>query len=90
MPVTPKRKLDRRRRPAIAPTVVERLDQMQDLLVEMRGALDFQLRAIKKLQLEIDLLNESKRRRSAREFYAQQPPTGDGDVAHEPSRRDGT
>ena len=89
MPVTPKRKLDRRRRPAIAPTVVERLDQMQDLLVEMRGALDFQLRAIKKLQLEIDLLNESKRRRSAREFYAGQPPAGDGDGAHEPSRGDG-
>ena len=88
MPVTPKRKLDRRRRPAI-PTVVERLDQMQDLLVEMRGALDFQLRAIKKLQLEIDLLNESKRRRSAREFYAGQPPAGDGDGAHEPSRGDG-
>ena len=87
MPVTPKRKLDRRRRPAIAPTVVERLNQMQDLLVEMRGALDFQLRAIKKLQLEIDLLNESKRRRSAREFYAAQPPASD--VAHEPSRRDG-
>jgi DNA repair exonuclease SbcCD ATPase subunit len=87
MPATQKRKLERRRRPATTQTIVERLDQMQDLLVEMRGALDFQLRVIKKLQLEIDLLNESKRRRSARELYAAQPPASD--VAHEPSRRDG-
>jgi hypothetical protein len=81
MPATRKRKLDRRRPPATTQTVVERLDQMQDLMVEMRGALDFQLRAIKKLQFEIDLLNESKRRRSAREFYSEHPPAGDGDVA---------
>jgi hypothetical protein len=87
MPATRKRKLDRQRPPPTTQTVVERLDQMQDLLVEMRGALDFQLRVIKKLQLELDLLNESKRRRSARDFYAGQPPAGD--VVHEPSRRDG-
>ena len=83
MPVTQKRKRDRRRAPATIQRVVEHLYQMQDLLVEMRGALDFQLRAIKKLQLEVDLLNESKRRRSTREFYAGEPPSGD--VAHEPS-----
>ena len=82
MPATQKRKLERRRPPATTQTVVERLDQMQDLLVEMRGTLDFQIRLMKKLQLQIDLLNESKRRRSAREFYAAQPPASD--VAHEP------
>jgi len=38
---------------------------------------------MKKLQLQIDLLNESKRRRSARELYAGRPPAAD--VAHEPS-----
>ncbi len=80
MPVTQKRKRDRRGAPATIQKVVEHLDQMQDLLVEMRGALDFQLRAIKKLQLEVDRLNESKRRRSTREFYAGEPPSGD--VAH--------
>jgi hypothetical protein len=83
VPAARKRKLNRRRPAATTQTVVERLDQMQDLLVELRGAFDFQLRVIKKLQLEIDLLNESKRRRSAREFYAAQPPASD--VAHEPS-----
>jgi hypothetical protein len=83
MPVTRKRKLDRRRPPATIQTVVDRLDQMQDLLVEMRGALDFQLRVIKKLQLEIGLLNENKRRQSTREFRARQPPPSD--VAHAPS-----
>jgi hypothetical protein len=83
MAVTQKRKRARRRSPAAIQTVVERLDQMQDLLVEMRGTLDFQIRLMKKLQLQIDLLNESKRRRSAREFYSGQPLAGD--VAHEPS-----
>jgi hypothetical protein len=83
MAVTQKRKLARRRPPAAMQTVVERLDQMRDLLVEMRGTLDFQLRLMKKLQLQIDLLNENKHRRSGREFYAGQPPTAD--VAHEPS-----
>jgi hypothetical protein len=83
MPVTQKRKLGRRRPPATIQAVVDRLDQMQDLLVEMRGALDFQLRVIKKLQLEIGLLNENKRRQSTREFHAGQPPPKD--VAHEPS-----
>ena len=82
MPVTQKRKRVRRGAPATIQNVVARLDQMQDLLVELRGALDFQLRAIKKLQSEVDLLNESKRP-STREFYAGEPPSGD--VAHEPS-----
>jgi len=83
MPATRKRKLDRQRPPATTQTVVERLDQMQDLLVEMRGALDFQLRAIKKLQLEVDLLNGSTRRQSTRESRAEQPPAGDV-VARDP------
>jgi len=77
MPVAQKRKLNRRRPPVTMQTVVGRLDQMQDLLVEMRGALDFQLRAIKKLQLEVDLLNESARRQSTRESRTEQPPAGD-------------
>jgi hypothetical protein len=84
MTVMPKRKRARRGAPATIQSVVARLDQMQDLLVELRGALDFQLRAIKKLQSEVDLLNESKRRPSRREFYAGEPPSGD--VAHEPSQ----
>ena len=83
MPVRQKRKRDRRRPPATIQNVVARLDQLQDLLVEMRGALDFQLRAIKKLQLEVDLLNESKHRPSTREFYAGEPPSRD--VTYQPS-----
>jgi len=83
MAATRKRKRGNRHPATTIQTVALRLDEIQDLMVEMRGALDFQLRAIKKLQLQVDQLKESRRRRSAREFYAGEPPAVD--VAHEPS-----
>jgi hypothetical protein len=84
MPITQKRKPARRVRYATAITV-QRLDQMQDLLVEIRHTLDIQLRLIHKLRQDVDILNENKRRRTGRELYARPAH----DVVHEPSTTPG-
>ena len=46
--------------PPDAATVAERLDRIEDLLVEMRGVLDFHLKRIGKLQTQLDLLSAKK------------------------------
>ena len=50
--------------PALRRTLVQRMDQMQDLLIEMRCALDFQLRLSKKLRRDVDILIEKGGRRT--------------------------
>jgi hypothetical protein len=41
--------------------VATRLNRIEDLLIEMRGALDFQLKRITALQRQIDILIEENR-----------------------------
>jgi hypothetical protein len=84
MPITHKRKPARRVRSTTAITV-QRLDEMQDLLVEIRHTLDIQLRLIHKLRQDVDILNENKRRRPGRELYARAAD----DVVHQPSKTPG-
>jgi hypothetical protein len=79
MPITQKRRPARR--PSATAITVQRLDQMQDLLVEIRHTLDIQLRLIHKLRQDVDILNENKRSRPGRELYAR--PADDG--VREPS-----
>ncbi len=46
--------------------VVTRLNRIEDLLIEMRGALDFHLKRIDALQGHVDILIEASVRRTAR------------------------
>jgi hypothetical protein len=56
----PTKKMVQAKLPPVATTVAERLDRIEDLLVEMRGVLDFHLKRIGKLQTQIDLLAAKK------------------------------
>ena len=56
-----KKKLSVKRSPVVARViwpVATRLKRMEDLLVEMRGVLDFHLKRITALQTQVDLLIE--------------------------------
>jgi hypothetical protein len=61
----PKKKLSVRLPPVVATTVIRpvanRLDRIEDLLIEMRGALDFHLKRIAALQKQVDILIENDR-----------------------------
>jgi len=60
-----KKKLSVKRSPVVARVirpVATRLKRMEDLLVEMRGVLDFHLKRITALQTQVDLLIETDRR----------------------------
>ena len=56
----PTKKMAHAKLPPVAPTVAKRLDRIEDLLVEMRGVLDFHLKRIGKLQTQLDLLSAKK------------------------------
>jgi len=60
-----KKKLSVKRSPVVATVirpVATRLKRIEDLLVEMRGVLDFHLKRITVLQTQVDLLIEKDRR----------------------------
>ena len=60
-----KKKLSVKRSPVVAKVirpVATRLKTIEDLLVEMRGVLDFHLKQITALQTQMDLLVEKDRR----------------------------
>ena len=44
--------------------VATRLNRIEDLLLEMRGVLDFHLKRIAAIQTQVDVLIEQRRRRS--------------------------
>jgi hypothetical protein len=56
--------------PIVVATVIRpvatRLNRIEDLLIEMRGALDFHLKRIDALQGHVDILIEATARRTAR------------------------
>ena len=56
----PRKKMAQAKLPPDGATVAERLDRIEDLLVEMRGVLDFHLKRIGKLQTQLDLLSAKK------------------------------
>ena len=60
-----KKKISVKVRPVVATVirpVATRLKTIEDLLVEMRGVLDFHLKRIRALQTQVDLLIEKDRR----------------------------
>ena len=64
-PMPPKKKLSVKLAPLAATTVIRpvasRLNRIEDLLIEMRGALDFHLKRIAALQKQVDILIENDR-----------------------------
>ena len=59
-----KKKVSVRVRPVVATVirpVATRLNRIEDLLIEMRGALDFHLKRIAALQRQVDVLIEKDR-----------------------------
>ena len=56
--------------PIVVATVIRpvatRLNRIEDLLIEMRGALDFHLKRIDALQRHVDILIEASVRRTVR------------------------
>lgn len=56
----PTKKAVQAKPPLVDATVAKRLDRIEDLLVEMRGVLDFHLKRIGKLQSQLDLLSAKK------------------------------
>jgi hypothetical protein len=64
-PMPPKKKLSVKLSPVVATTVIRpvatRLNRIEDLLIEMRGALDFHLKRIAALQKQVDILIENDR-----------------------------
>ena len=66
--------LTKKKRSVTVPTVVAtvirpvatRLNRIEDLLIELRGTLDFHLKRIDVLQRQVDILIEGSVRRTAR------------------------
>ncbi len=77
----PTKKKLRPKLPAVALTVIlpvaTRLNRIEDLLIEMRGVLDFQLKRIAALQALVDVLIEKDRvrRPGARPSHAPRAPS---------------
>jgi len=62
-----KRKVGVKRSPVVAKVirpVATRLNRIEDLLLEMRGVLDFHLKRIAAIQKQVDVLIEQRRVRS--------------------------
>jgi len=62
-----KRKVGVKRSPVVAKVirpVTTRLNRIEDLLLEMRGVLDFHLKRIAAIQKQVDVLIEQRRVRS--------------------------
>lgn len=79
MPATAKRSARGTR--ATDKALVQRINEMQDLLIEIRGVLDIQLRLINKLRMDVDVLNEQQRELTSRELYLRQPAAGAATVS---------
>jgi hypothetical protein len=63
--MSPKKKLSVKLSRVVATTAIRpvatRLNRIEDLLIEMRGALDFHLKRIAALQKQVDILIENDR-----------------------------